>query len=349
MKCLVRFAFILIINRHTYSDAALLFQCWIPTNNPFSHPLMINVVVGQPRSGMAMSPHRRHPPHPYWTFPDDPLDPALSGRRRSPLPPYQTVDTVNWITRPPPPANIGDWAESADNPGERVRPSNTAREWVGPYNTLGEQVGPSNTVSERAEISDALSEWTERSSEWAKSSSTPAEWAGPPPTSGELERLFFAALSRAFPLHFSTRLLIPTRRSGRTRITNAHVLVRGCPPGTSYCGLFGGWSEVGGYSGGPIVRTLDELVPFLKARSIADMAEARGFLAEAVVVRQEELRPQSGSYRQHVHMLHVMQGTLSHLGRLLQWLSQRDAPAWVPTAIDTSTSHSMDYTALTRR
>ena len=184
---------------------------------------------------------------------------------------------------------------------------------------------------------------------WAGPADTLGEWTAPPPTSGELERLFFAALSRAFPLHFPSRALISARRHGRTRITNAHVLVRGCVPGTSYCGLFGSWSESGGYSGGPIVHTLDELVPFLKSRSVLEMEEARDFLAEAVVVRQEELRPQSGSYHQHVYMLHVMRGTLSHLGRLLRWLSQQDAPAWVPTRPDPSTAATMVYTALTRR
>ncbi|KAF0295208.1 hypothetical protein FJT64_007214 [Amphibalanus amphitrite] len=175
-----------------------------------------------------------------------------------------------------------------------------------------------------------------------------APCAAPPPTSGELERLFFAALERALPLHFSTRPLVSARRGGRTLITNAHVLVRGCAPGTSYCDLFGTWSDRAGYAGGPIVRTLDALVPFLKARSVGELRAARDYLSEAVVARREQLRPPSGSYGRHLHMVRVMGGTLHHLRQLVRWLALSDAPAWRRQRAGAA-SATLDHTALTRR
>ena len=175
------------------------------------------------------------------------------------------------------------------------------------------------------------------------------DWLIPPPTSGELEKLFFAALERALPLHFRTRPLVSARRNGRTVITNAHALVRGCSRGTSYPQLFGTWSEAAGYSGGPIVRTLDGLVPFLKRRAAGELRAARDYLSEAVVARREQLRPRSASFRQHRHLVRVMGGTLAHLDRLVLWLARRDAPVWVGASVSSATSATLDNTALTRR
>ncbi|XP_043211327.1 uncharacterized protein LOC122375846 isoform X1 [Amphibalanus amphitrite] len=151
----------------------------------------------------------------------------------------------------------------------------------------------------------------------------------PPPTSGEMERLCWVTLEEGLPRHFSTKSLRSKRVNGRVVITNPHTLVTGCPIGITYTGLFGKLTD-GGYQAGPVVKTLDHMVPFLKKKSEQAIKKARGYLKEAYIIRTGELRKKSKSYDSHLYMVHVLRGTLDYLDELVRWLDQVDANPWVP-------------------
>ncbi|KAF0307417.1 hypothetical protein FJT64_021255 [Amphibalanus amphitrite] len=97
----------------------------------------------------------------------------------------------------------------------------------------------------------------------------------------------------------------------------------------SYPALFGKITD-GGYQAGPVVKTLDSMVPFLKKKSEQAIKKARGYLKEAYIIRTGELRKKSKSYDSHLYMAHVLRGTLDYLDELVRWLDQVDADPWVP-------------------
>ena len=150
------------------------------------------------------------------------------------------------------------------------------------------------------------------------------------PTSGEVEQLFWQVLAEGFPRHFSTEMVQAIRRNGRLLIHNAHVLVIGCLEGTTYVDLFGSLTKENVYKAGPIMKAIDKMVPFLKKRNINAIKKAREYLNESYMVRRGELQERSPSYQTHLYMVRVVEGTLSYLTELVEWLSQSDADPWIP-------------------
>ncbi|XP_043210691.1 uncharacterized protein LOC122375396 [Amphibalanus amphitrite] len=150
-----------------------------------------------------------------------------------------------------------------------------------------------------------------------------------PPTSGEMEYLFWISLEKGLPYHFSTKSLRANRMNGRVHMTNPHTLVKDCSISISYPLLFGKFTD-GDYQAGPVVKTLDDMVPFLKRKAEQAIKKARGYLKEAYIIRSEELCEKSKSYKSHLNMVRIVGGTLSYLDELVQWLDQTDADPWVP-------------------
>ena len=151
------------------------------------------------------------------------------------------------------------------------------------------------------------------------------------PTSGELEQLFWQVLAEGFPLHFlPTENVRARRQNGRLIQENAHILVVDCPEGTSYVRLFGSLTKDNVYKAGPIIKTIDRMVPFLKTKNINAIKKAREYLYEIYMVRRGELREGSPSYQTHLYMVRVVEGTLSYFTELVEWLSQSDADPWIP-------------------
>ncbi|XP_043211336.1 uncharacterized protein LOC122375846 isoform X2 [Amphibalanus amphitrite] len=211
--------------------------------------------------------------------------------------------------------DMGDWAtlleeeppEIPKNRATTTMPVETSRGLLTKSN-LGKRSACKRSAIESSETSDAVF---------------------PPPTSGEMERLCWVTLEEGLPRHFSTKSLRSKRVNGRVVITNPHTLVTGCPIGITYTGLFGKLTD-GGYQAGPVVKTLDHMVPFLKKKSEQAIKKARGYLKEAYIIRTGELRKKSKSYDSHLYMVHVLRGTLDYLDELVRWLDQVDANPWVP-------------------
>ncbi|XP_043210621.1 uncharacterized protein LOC122375346 [Amphibalanus amphitrite] len=210
--------------------------------------------------------------------------------------------------------DMGDWAtlleeeppEIPKNRATTTMPVETSRGLLTKSN-LGKRSACKRSAIESSETSDAVFL---------------------PPTSGEVEQLFWVTLEKGLPLHFSTKSLRAKRENGRPIITNPHTLVKDCS-NCSYPALFGKITD-GGYQAGPIVKTLDDMVPFLKKKSEQAIKKARGYLKEAYIIRTGELRKKSKSYDSHLYMAHVLRGTLDYLDELVRWLDQVDADPWVP-------------------
>ena len=147
-------------------------------------------------------------------------------------------------------------------------------------------------------------------------------------TSGEWECLFFDELEKGFPKLFSTKNLRGVTKRGRVLIDNPHTLVRDCPEGSSYPDLFGSWTEGDGYKCGPIVKTLDRMVLFSKWENKKAIKNAKECLEGIVKTRRGELRKRSRSYRNHLYMVRVIEGTLAYFTELVEWLSLPNAGPW---------------------
>ena len=143
----------------------------------------------------------------------------------------------------------------------------------------------------------------------------------PEPSSGEVEQLFWKSLEKELPEQFSTKEVRAKRVSGSVRITNPHVLVTGCPIGTTYRSLFGTMTQGSIYWPGAVVNTLERIEPLEKKRAEKSIAKAKEYLREAYLIRRRELRKNSPSYKSHLHMVHVVKGTLDYLEDLCQSLS----------------------------